>query len=64
MGLKGSLHHAFGTGFFKYLVFNNPNWDYSTYDLSSAVKDSREVGELLNADNPDLSAFRARSKSG
>lgn len=60
MGLKGSLHHAFGTGFFKYLVFNNPNWDYSTYDLSTAMKDAREVGGHLNADNPDLSTFRAR----
>jgi feruloyl esterase len=60
LGLKGSLHHAFGTGFFKYLVFNNPVWDYSTYDLSSAMKDAREVGGHLNADNPDLSAFRAR----
>jgi feruloyl esterase len=60
LGLKASLHHAFGTSFFKYLVFNNPNWDYTTYDLSSAMKDAREVGGHLNADNPDLSAFRAR----
>jgi feruloyl esterase len=58
--LKGSLHHAFATGFFKYFVFNDPNWDYSKYDLSTAMKDSRGVGEVLNADNADLSAFRAR----
>ena len=57
---KGSLHHAFATGFFKYFVFNDPNWDYSKYELSSAMKDSRDVAEVLNADNPDLSAFRAR----
>jgi pimeloyl-ACP methyl ester carboxylesterase len=60
LGFKGSLHYAFGTGFFKYFVFNNPNWDYSTYDLASALKDTREVGEHLNADNDDLTAFRAR----
>ena len=58
--LKGSLHHAFGTAFFKYFVFNDPAWDYGKYDLASAMKDSRDVAELLNADNPNLSAFRAR----
>src|SRR6185436_6144861 len=57
---KGSLHYAFGIGFFRYFVFNNPNWDYSTYDLASADKDTREVAEHLNAVNADLSAFRAR----
>ncbi|MDB6038365.1 MAG: hypothetical protein JWM99_2206, partial [Verrucomicrobiales bacterium] len=28
------LTFAFGTQIFKYLVFNNPDWDYSTYDFS------------------------------
>ena len=60
LGFKGSLHHAFGTHFFKYFVFNNPNWDYTTYDLSSAMKDAREAGGHLNSDNPDLSGFLAR----
>ena len=60
LGLKGSLHHAFGTSFFKYLVFNDAAWDYSKYDLSTAMSDARDVGELLNATSPDLSAFRAR----
>jgi feruloyl esterase len=39
-----SAHFAFGNGIMKYLVFQDPDWDYSTYDFS----------------NPNLDAFRER----
>jgi hypothetical protein len=26
-----SLHFGFGNGVMKYLVYNDPNWDYSRY---------------------------------
>jgi feruloyl esterase len=59
-GQAPSLRFAFGTGIFKYLVFNDPNWDYSTYDLANWKKDTALAATFLNATNPDLSAFSAR----
>lgn len=52
--------YAFGTQLFKYLVFNDPDWDYRTYDLSTWKKDTARTASFLNAANPDLDAFRAR----
>jgi feruloyl esterase len=54
------LTFAFGTQVFKYLVFNNPAWDYSTYDFSNFQQDSRLAASFLNATNPDLDALKAR----
>ena len=50
----------FGTEFFKYLVFGDSTWDYTTYELSHAVADTRTINALLNPTNPDLSAFAKR----
>jgi feruloyl esterase len=55
-----SLRLAFGAGIFKYLVFNDPEWDYSTYELANWKKDTALAATYLNATNPDLSAFKAR----
>lgn len=55
-----SLRFAFGTNIFKYLVFNDPNWDYSKYDLSHWKRDTALAATFLNATNPDLSAFKSR----
>lgn len=55
-----SLRFAFGTGIWKFLVFNDPNWDYSTYELANWKKDSALAATYLNATNPDLSAFKGR----
>src|SRR5215470_2591244 len=54
------LTFAFGTQVFKYLIFNNPNWDYSTYDFSNFENDTRLAASFLNATNPDLQKFKAR----
>jgi feruloyl esterase len=59
-GQAPSLRFAFGTGIFKYLVFNDPEWDYSTYDLSTWKKDTALAATYLNATSPDLSAFSRR----
>ena len=50
---------AMGVDFCKYLLFNDPDWDYSKYDFSNWQKDSRLAGTFLNANNPDLSKFKA-----
>ncbi|MBI2426184.1 MAG: tannase/feruloyl esterase family alpha/beta hydrolase [Candidatus Hydrogenedentes bacterium] len=52
---------AFGTELFKYFVFNDPDWDYSTYDFSTWAKDTRLAASMLNATNTDLSTFKARN---
>jgi feruloyl esterase len=57
-----SLRFAFGTQFFKYFVFNDPNWDYTRYDIANAPTDGKRAGQILNATNPDLSAFKAKGK--
>jgi hypothetical protein len=54
------LTFAFGTQIFKYLVFNNPDWDYSTYDFPKFAQETRLAASFLNATSPDLDAFKAR----
>ncbi|HWX22186.1 MAG TPA: tannase/feruloyl esterase family alpha/beta hydrolase [Candidatus Binatia bacterium] len=54
------LTFAFGTQVFKYLVFNQPDWDYATYDFSNFDRDARLAASFLNATSPDLDAFKLR----
>ena len=48
----------FGIETFKYLIFNDPEWDYSTYDLNNGRKDTRYASAYLDAVNPDYSQFK------
>ena len=57
-----SLRFGFGTQFFKYLVFNDPSWDYSRYDLSTWKKDTELTATFLNATDPNLDAFKAKGR--
>ena len=52
-----SLLYAFGTQFYKYLVFDNPDWDYASYDFSNWLRDSEEASGLVNATNANLTPF-------
>jgi feruloyl esterase len=54
------LTFAFGTQVCKYLIFDQPDWDYSRYDFSNFARDSRLAASFLNATNPNLDAFKAR----
>jgi feruloyl esterase len=54
------LTFAFGTQMFKYLIFNDPNWNYATYDFANYEQDGRLAASYLNATNPDLSGLKAR----
>ncbi len=56
-GRVASVQGAFGTQLFSSMVFGDTAWDYRRYDLGRASQDTRAVGQLLNADNPDLRAF-------
>lgn len=52
---------GFATQFYKYFVFADPAWDYGQYDVAASWRrDTRQWTSFMNADNPDLSAFRAR----
>ena len=48
------------TGFFKAIVFENPNWDFRTFDVDRDTRlADRKAGALVNSFDADLKAFRA-----
>ena len=61
-------HAVIGLSFFENFVFDNPDWDFRTFNWSAdpAYVDSKVVvpgqtlASVLNSIDPDLSAFRAR----
>ena len=56
-----NLHYAFGTQMYKYIIFDDPDFDYSAYDFSDYFEweeDTRRARGLLNATDTDLSGFR------
>ena len=56
-----SLMYAFGTQFFKNMVFDNAAWDFHTFDADRDTKAADEKQTRnMNASDPDLSRFRAR----
>ena len=62
-----SGHSNLGLPFFKYMVFDDPNWDYRTFRFdpqdgfeSDIDYVDTKLGALFNAVNPDLTRFRAR----
>ena len=56
-----SLMYAFGTNFFKNMVFNDANWDYKTFALDRDTKLADEkMAPVLSAVDPDLKKFKDR----
>ena len=55
-----NLAYAFGTQIMKYLVFNDPDWDYASYDFAHFEHDTRLAAATLNSVDPDLSEYKAR----
>lgn len=58
---ESSMQYAIGTGFFKYMVYNDPGWDYraSMIDQNMSLADGK-LARTLNATSPNLEKFRAR----
>jgi hypothetical protein len=56
-----SLQFGFGTEIFKYLVFQDPDWDYTTYDLSNFYKETRYASSYLDATSTDYTIFKERN---
>jgi hypothetical protein len=55
-----SLALGFGVGLVKYFVTQDVNYNYMTYDPARPPPGSDFILKTLSANNPDLSAFRAR----
>ena len=53
-----NLHYGFGTELYKYFVFSDPDWDYTTYDFSTWADDVAETAEILDATDPNIGPFR------
>lgn len=51
---------AFGSEFFKYFVFNDPNWDLYDYDYSNFFKETKYASSYLNSNSTDFEKFKAR----
>jgi len=57
MGIP-SLHYLFSTSMFKYLVFNDQAWDYSKYDFSDFLKETKYASAYLDATQTDYTEFK------
>ena len=53
-----SLQWAFGTEMYKYLIFDDPDFDYATYDFEGWQEDITKADEVLSATETDLSRLR------
>jgi feruloyl esterase len=59
--MAGPRPFAIGADLFKYVVFQDPGWDYTTFNFDSDVeRTSKAENGLLNAMNPNLRAFIGR----
>jgi feruloyl esterase len=61
-------HAQIGIPFFEYFVFDNPNWNFQTFDWTTdpayvedkVVVPGQTLASVLNSIDPDLERFRAR----
>jgi feruloyl esterase len=57
----GANGFDFFTNFFRYVVHEDPAWDYKTFDLTGELKLALDqVGRYVDATDPNLEAFRKR----
>jgi hypothetical protein len=56
-----SLQFAFGTNFFRNMVYSDANWDYHTFNPDRDLKVADDsLSRSLNATSPDLKKFKDR----
>ena len=56
-----SFQYAFGTQFYKNLVFNDTDWDFKTFNLDRDLAVANDkMARILNALDPDLKRFQSR----
>jgi len=54
------LQYTLGTEWFKYIVLNNPEWNYSTYNFSDYFNDYELAYSIHNAASTNYNAFSNR----
>lgn len=54
-----SSQFGFATQGFQYLVFDDPEWNYASYDFTTFERDSKNLASIADATDTDLSAFKA-----
>jgi len=56
-----SLMFEFGTGYFANMVYDDPHWNYKTFNVDDGLKMAVEkTAHALDATNPDLKPFSSR----
>jgi feruloyl esterase len=45
--------------FYKYIVFQDVNWDFRTFDFDKDVEFADKLAPIMNSTHPDLSQFKA-----
>lgn len=59
VGRNPGLAHLIQDAFFKYLVFDDPAWDWRSFDLDRDVRvTDAKLAAIVNATDPDLRRFR------
>lgn len=53
-----SLHFQFSTNMYKYLVFNDPSWDYSQYHFQNFFDETEYASAYLDATQTDYLEFK------
>ena len=53
-----SLYYNLGTNIFKYLIYNDPSWDYSKYDFKNFFKETVYASAYLDATQTDYSGLK------
>ena len=60
MPLDANLQHLIQNEFFRYLVFEDPKWDWKNFRFDHDVDFADEkLGAIVNQTDPDLRAFKA-----
>lgn len=52
--------YSFGVGIMRNFVFHDADWDFQMLNWNEFPADMTPIAHILNASNPDLSAFRAQ----
>jgi feruloyl esterase len=58
--MGGPKPFAIGLDLFRYVVFNDPQWDFRTFDFGEDVARTLKASAALNALDPDMKKFAAR----
>ena len=57
--IVGPVQAAFGNTFYGQAVYEDPHWDWHTFDFDRDLRVADEkTAAILNSDNPDLRSFR------